>query len=50
MDEFDPVPQDRFSFGLWTVGNPGADPFGARRCSSARSRLGRFQSRDGQAA
>jgi len=28
MDPFDPVAEDRFSFGLWTVGNPGADPFG----------------------
>lgn len=27
-DEFDPTPNDRFSFGLWTVGNPGRDPFG----------------------
>ena len=25
---FDPVPADKFSFGLWTVGNPGRDPFG----------------------
>lgn len=25
---FDPVPADRFTFGLWTVGNPGRDPFG----------------------
>lgn len=25
---FDPTPEDRFSFGLWTVGNPGRDPFG----------------------
>jgi xylose isomerase len=24
-----PVPEDKFSFGLWTVGWPGADPFGA---------------------
>src|SRR5262245_2633978 len=23
MDTFDPIPEDRFSFGLWTVGNPG---------------------------
>ncbi|MFT7677135.1 MAG: xylose isomerase [Planctomycetota bacterium] len=23
-----PTPADRFSFGLWTVGNPGRDPFG----------------------
>jgi xylose isomerase len=28
-DAFDPVSADRFSFGLWTVGNPGRDPFGA---------------------
>jgi xylose isomerase len=27
-DPFDPAPADRFSFGLWTVGNPGRDPFG----------------------
>ena len=25
---FDPVPADRFTFGLWTVGNTGRDPFG----------------------
>jgi xylose isomerase len=24
-----PRPEDRFTFGLWTVGNPGRDPFGA---------------------
>ena len=23
-----PTPADRFTFGLWTVGNPGSDPFG----------------------
>lgn len=27
-DAYDPTPADRFSFGLWTVGNPGRDPFG----------------------
>lgn len=27
-DPFAPSPQDHFTFGLWTVGNPGADPFG----------------------
>ncbi len=27
-DEFAPTPEDRFTFGLWTVGNPGRDPFG----------------------
>jgi xylose isomerase len=25
---YKPTPDDRFTFGLWTVGNPGADPFG----------------------
>ena len=25
---YDPVPADLFTFGLWTVGNPGRDPFG----------------------
>jgi xylose isomerase len=28
MDAFTPTPADRFTFGLWTVGNPGRDPFG----------------------
>jgi len=28
MDPFQPTSEDRFSFGLWTVGNPGRDPFG----------------------
>jgi xylose isomerase len=27
-DPFDPTRADRFSFGLWTVGNVGRDPFG----------------------
>src|SRR5690606_9160105 len=27
-DPLVPQPSDKFSFGLWTVGNPGADPFG----------------------
>ncbi len=26
--DFKPKPEDRFTFGLWTVGNPGRDPFG----------------------
>ncbi len=26
--DFDPTPDDRFTFGLWTVGNRGRDPFG----------------------
>jgi xylose isomerase len=29
MDRYAPVKADRFSFGLWTVGNPGRDPFGS---------------------
>ncbi len=27
-DTLRPTAQDRFTFGLWTVGNPGRDPFG----------------------
>lgn len=27
-DAFTPRKEDRFTFGLWTVGNPGRDPFG----------------------
>ncbi len=27
-DEYTPQKEDRFSFGLWTVGNQGRDPFG----------------------
>ncbi len=27
-DDFSPVPEDRFTFGLWTIGNRGRDPFG----------------------
>lgn len=27
-DPFTPTPDDRFTFGLWTVGWPGRDPFG----------------------
>lgn len=28
MTTLDPTPADTFSFGLWTVGNRGRDPFG----------------------
>jgi xylose isomerase len=28
MDNLSPRPEHRFTFGLWTVGNPGRDPFG----------------------
>ena len=27
---YTPGPEHKFSFGLWTVGNPGSDPFGVR--------------------
>ena len=27
-DLFTPRPEHHFTFGLWTVGNPGRDPFG----------------------
>ena len=29
MGDFTPQPGDKFTFGLWTVGNVGQDPFGA---------------------
>ena len=28
MDQYAPTPDDHFTFGLWTVGNRGRDPFG----------------------
>src|ERR1700686_935004 len=28
-DKYAPRPEHKFSFGLWTVGNRGRDPFGA---------------------
>jgi xylose isomerase len=28
MTAYQPTPEQRFTFGLWTVGNPGGDPFG----------------------
>lgn len=28
MNTYTPTPNDKFTFGLWTVGNPGRDPFG----------------------
>ena len=28
QDRYVPKPEHRFTFGLWTVGNPGRDPFG----------------------
>jgi xylose isomerase len=29
MNEYTPKPEHKFTFGLWTVGNAGRDPFGA---------------------
>ncbi len=29
MNEYTPKPEHRFTFGLWTVGNTGRDPFGS---------------------
>ena len=28
MANYQPSPSDKFTFGLWTVGNVGRDPFG----------------------
>ena len=28
MANYVPQKSDKFTFGLWTVGNPGVDPFG----------------------
>ena len=28
MSDYSPKPENKFTFGLWTVGNRGADPFG----------------------
>ncbi len=37
MNQYQPKPEDKFTFGLWTVGNVGRDPFGepVRRAMSA---------------
>ncbi len=29
MSDYTPKPEHKFTFGLWTVGNRGADPFGS---------------------
>ncbi|MBI5965849.1 MAG: xylose isomerase [Chloroflexi bacterium] len=29
MSDYSPKPENKFTFGLWTVGNRGADPFGS---------------------
>ena len=36
--DLEPRPEHKFTFGLWTVGNPGADPFGP----AVRARLSRI--------
>ena len=47
-DAFTPVPEDHFTFGLWTVGNPGRDPFGHEVRAPARPRrLGEAPGRGG---
>ena len=28
MADYTPTPEDRFAFGMWTIGHPGRDPFG----------------------
>ena len=42
-DALTPRPEHHFTFGLWTVGNPGRDPFGepVRPCSCARAHRAR---------
>lgn len=32
MSDFQPGKEHKFTFGLWTVGNPGCDPFGEPTC------------------
>ena len=27
-DRLTPTPEDKFAFGMWTIGHPGRDPFG----------------------
>ena len=47
MNELQPKPEHKFTFGLWTVGNRGRDPFGdvnepiARERAMSRSLGGR---------
>lgn len=38
-DQFTPKPEDKFTFGLWTVGSTGGDPFG----SDVRSKMSPVQ-------
>ena len=38
-DQFQPKPEHKFTFGLWTVGNVGRDPFGKPVGSDLRQGL-----------
>ena len=38
-DQYAPKKEDKFSFGLWTVGNRGRDPFRGFRSPSPRPHL-----------
>ena len=42
MTDFTPKPEHKFTFGLWTVGNTGRDPFGGRSRTEITSRVGLF--------
>ena len=40
-NKYKPKPEHKFTFGLWTVGNRGADPFGTQvraKLSARRNR------------
>ena len=28
VGDYTPTPEDKFAFGMWTIGHPGRDPFG----------------------
>ncbi len=38
MPDYTPKPEHKFTFGLWTVGSTGADPFGSA-CPRGENRL-----------
>ena len=39
-DPYTPRPEHHFTFGLWTVGNPGRDPFGHEILADHRADAG----------
>ena len=45
---YQPKPEHRFTFGLWTVGNPGGDPFGQPVRRKTLSRRDRPSARRGR--